>query len=328
MARINSIRSIKSNSIIFMVVLLSACTTANNMPDSSSYSAAQKEQKTQKQQIHAKRNIDTNKHDVLTTLNLPPSCSYDSAYKYLVLKGDAIDRIAHRIGVSSGCIVQMNNLEDNDLSISQALRLPKQAFINTMLTKMCSINRQILKDRDFLLALESKPSVTRQDKVRLRKLADVYALQAYAKNASSLINHLLLRVNVIPESLTLAQAIVESNWGGSRFAVHGKNYFGLHCFSQGCGIAPKYPTPGVIDEVSKFTDVSAGIADYYRVLNTLAPYAEFREQRAQLIMLNGYDLADYLQSYSGLKGDEYATILKTVMRHNNLGQYDGLCEKI
>lgn len=321
MARINSIRSIKSKSIIFMVMLLSACTTANNIPNSSSYSV---QKKTQKEQMHAERNTDTNKHGVLTTLNLPPSCSYDSAYKYLVLKGDAIDRIAHRIGVSSGCIVQMNNLEDNNLSISQALRLPKQGFINTMLTKMCPINRQILKDRDFLLALESKPSVTRQDKVRLRKLADVYALQAYAKNDSSLINHLLLRVNVIPESLTLAQAIVESNWGGSRFAVHGKNYFGLHCFSQGCGIAPKYPTSGVIDEVSKFTDVSA----YYRVLNTLAPYAEFREQRAQLIMLNGYDLAGYLQSYSGLKGDEYATILKTVMLHNNLGQYDGLCEKI
>ncbi|WP_192484035.1 MULTISPECIES: glucosaminidase domain-containing protein [Cysteiniphilum] len=325
MARINSIRSIKSKSIIFMVVLLSACTTANNMPDSSSYSGPKK---TQKQQIYAQRNADSNKHDVLTKLNLPPSCSYDSAYKYLVLKGDAIDRIAHRIRVSSGCIVQMNNLEDNDLSISQALRLPKQAFINTMLTKMCPINRQILKDRDFLLALESKPTMTSQDKVRLRKLADVYALQAYEKDDSSLINHLLLRVNIIPESLTLAQAIVESNWGGSRFAVHGKNYFGLHCFSQGCGIAPKYPTPGVIDEVSEFTDVSAGIADYYRVLNTLAPYAEFREQRAQLIMLNGYDLADYLQSYSGLKGKEYATILKTVMRHNNLGQYDGLCEKI
>ncbi|MDA0911044.1 MAG: hypothetical protein O2809_05755 [Proteobacteria bacterium] len=135
MSRINSIRSIKSKSIMFMVVLLSACTTANNLPGSSSYSVpkkTQKQQKQQKEQIHAERNTDTNKHDVLTTLNLPPSCSYDSAYKYLVLKGDAIDRIAHRIGVSSGCIVQMNNLEDNDLSISQALRLPKQAFINTI----------------------------------------------------------------------------------------------------------------------------------------------------------------------------------------------------
>ncbi|WP_440617520.1 glucosaminidase domain-containing protein [Cysteiniphilum sp. 6C5] len=322
MARINSI---KSKSIIFIAVLLSACTTANNIPDSSSYSVAQKQQK---QEIHAGKNADTNKRDVLTKLNLPPSCSYDSSYKYLVLKGDAIDRIAHRIGVSSQCIVQMNNLEDNDLSISQALRLPKQAFINTMLTKMCPINRQIIKERDFLLALESKSTITPQDKVRLRELADAYALNAYANSDNSLINHLLLSVNVIPESLTLAQAIVESNWGGSRFAVHGKNYFGLHCFSQGCGIAPKYPTSGVIDEVSKFTDVSASIVDYYRVLNTLAPYAEFRKQRAQLIMLNGYDLAGYLQSYSGLKGDEYATILKTVMRHNNLEQYDGLCEKI
>ncbi|WP_440683018.1 glucosaminidase domain-containing protein [Cysteiniphilum halobium] len=313
---------IKNKSLMLCIVFLSACTTLNNTPNSTSYPVA-KEQK-----IQVVDNVNIGKHEILAKLNLPPSCSYNHTYKYLVLKGDMIDRIAHRIGVSSECIVQMNNLEDNNLSISQALTLPKQAFINSMLTKICPINRQILKDRSFLLALKSAPTLTCQDKARLHELAVDYALSAHAKNNNRLIKHLLLRVNVIPESLTLAQAIVESNWGGSRFAVHGKNYFGLHCFSQGCGIAPKYPMPGVIDEVSKFPDVTAGIIDYYRVLNTLAPYADFRQKRAQLIMLNGYDLASYLQLYSGLKGDEYATILKTVMRHNDLQQYDGLCEKI
>lgn len=74
----------------------------------------------------------------------------------------------------------------------------------------------------------------------------------------------------------------------------------------------------MINEISKFSDVTIGIVDYYRILNTLAPYNDFRKKRAQIKYLNGYDLTDYLQSYSGLKGYEYSTILKTVMRHNDL----------
>ena len=293
-------------------MVLSSCTTINKPQDKAHNLAFPV--------------VHTDVHKTQLKLNLPSSCSYDSAYKYLVLKGDAIDKIAHRIDVSSKCIVAMNKLQDNKLSISQALRLPKQAFINSMLMKMCPINQRIMKSREFLLALSSENIIKGSDKTRLKQLAINYAVSSEAIDDHTLVEQLLLRVNIIPESLTLAQAILESNWGGSRFAVHGNNYFGLHCFTKGCGIAPRYPTAGVIDEVSKFPNTIAGIVDYYRVLNTLAPYAEFRRQRAQLSRLNGYDLTDYLQSYSGLKGDQYANILKTVMRDNDLQQYDGVCE--
>ena len=51
------------------------------------------------------------------------------------------------------------------------------------------------------------------------------------------LNELLIRMDVIPTSIALAQAAKESGWGTSRFALEGNAIFGQWTWS-GQGIAP------------------------------------------------------------------------------------------
>lgn len=142
-------------------------------------------QKEQKNQVN--HDVVVDEYKVLTKLNLPPSCSYNSAYKYLVLNGDRIDEIAHRIQISPSCIVHLNNLEDCKLSIAQDLSFPRQAFINLMLKKMCPVNEQSINDHKFLLALASATFINSRNKVRLQKLARSYAIDIQMENDQKLI---------------------------------------------------------------------------------------------------------------------------------------------
>ena len=48
-----------------------------------------------------------------------------------------------------------------------------------------------------------------------------------------IVNELMLRVDVLPVSLALAQAANESAWGTSRFALQGNNIFGQWCYEPG-----------------------------------------------------------------------------------------------
>src|SRR5690606_39546165 len=63
---------------------------------------------------------------------------------------------------------------------------------------------------------------------------------------------LLRRLDIIPADLALAQAAMESAWGGSRFAREGNNYFGQWCFSKGCGLVPEKRPAGARYEVQRF----------------------------------------------------------------------------
>ncbi|AWT59272.1 MAG: hypothetical protein DF168_00453 [Candidatus Moanabacter tarae] len=68
---------------------------------------------------------------------------------------------------------------------------------------------------------------------------------------------LLTRVDIIPPSLTLAQAANESGSGVSRFAVIGNNLFGFWCHAPGCGIISDNRDVGATHEVKKYKDVPA-----------------------------------------------------------------------
>ena len=74
-----------------------------------------------------------------------------------------------------------------------------------------------------------------------------------------IINELILRVDVIPVSLALAQAANESAWGTSRFALEGNNVFGQWCYKKGCGIVPAERRSGATHEVKSFTSVERSV---------------------------------------------------------------------
>ncbi len=131
------------------------------------------------------------------------------------------------------------------------------------------------------------------------------------------------RVDVIPASLVLAQAALESGWGTSRFALDGNNLFGMRTYDTDApGLAP---ASGKGFKVIKFETLGAGVAAYMRNLNTHNAYKKLRAARAEMRKsgqdISGSKLAIWLTNYSEIP-EEYSKRLLTLIAQEKLLPFD------
>ncbi|MBO8160577.1 MAG: glucosaminidase domain-containing protein [Thermosipho sp. (in: Bacteria)] len=174
----------------------------------------------------------------------------------------------------------------------------KELFVKIMIPIIRKINGEILNERrEILEALESNNY-------------DVLNFYMEKYNAKD-VNDLLLKVDVIPEDLAVAQAAIESAWGTSRFAIEANNIFGEWTFLPGTGIIPKNRPEGATYEIEVFDNIVDSMRSYAMNLNKLSFYEDFRLIRAG--KKKGHP-ADGLLSYSEL-GLEYVNMVKIVIKH-------------
>lgn len=103
--------------------------------------------------------------------------------------------------------------------------------------------------------------------------------------------------NHINTELIVAQAIVESNYGTSRFAIEGNNLFGIRVWSKE-GMLP-YKQPDYIDwRVRVFKNKCESVRNYIEILNTKQVYAEFRKARDMSFNRDPIRMAKALDSFS------------------------------
>jgi uncharacterized FlgJ-related protein len=101
----------------------------------------------------------------------------------------------------------------------------------------------------------------------------------------------------INTELIVAQAIVESNYGTSRFAREGHNLFGIRVWSKE-GMLP-YKQPDHIDwRVRVFKSKCDSVKYYIEILNTKKVYAEFRRVRELTLNRNPIAMAKTLDNFS------------------------------
>ena len=101
----------------------------------------------------------------------------------------------------------------------------------------------------------------------------------------------------INTELIVAQAIVESNYGTSRFAREGHNLFGIRVWSKE-GMLP-YKQPDHIDwRVRVFKNKCDSVKYYIEILNTKKVYAEFRRVRELTLNRNPISMAKTLDNFS------------------------------
>ena len=101
----------------------------------------------------------------------------------------------------------------------------------------------------------------------------------------------------INTELSVAQAIVESNYGTSRFAIEGNNLFGLRVWSKE-GMLP-YKQPDTIEwRVRVFKNKCESVRYYIEILNTKQVYAEFRKARDMSFNRDPIRMAKALDSFS------------------------------
>lgn len=205
------------------------------------------------------------------------------------------------------------------------VREKKSQFFNYLQPMDDKENARILEVRTKVVALKTKSKLSKDDKAFLAQLAKKYKLKGVTEWQPKTFDKLLTRLDVVPVSLTLAQAANESAWGTSRFAREANNLFGQWCFTPGCGVVPKSRDVGKSHEVAKFKNVQASVNAYIYNLNSSNAYAELRAIRKDLRAsgkpISGQQLAKGLEKYSE-RGHEYVEEIQSMIRVNKLSTFD------
>ena len=199
----------------------------------------------------------------------------------------------------------------------------KRAFLEFLRPIVEYENERILEQRWRLLKtltlLEHGRELAGYEREWLSQQAERYRVNA--EDDLGRARALRHRIDLVPTSLALAQAAIESAWGTSRFARQGNNLFGEWCFDPGCGIVPKRRPEGASYEVEAFDTVADSVRSYLRNLNSHPAYAPARQiraaARAQSRRPTGMEMAAGLINYAAI-GEKYVEHIRGVIRRNEL----------
>ena len=190
----------------------------------------------------------------------------------------------------------------------------KEVFFNYLLPVIHKKNAEIV-------ALRNAISNNELNDNQLNDLAKKYRVETPSKE------ELLKVIDILPPSLVLAQAANESDWGRSRFAKDFNNYFGIWCFTKGCGVIPKDRDEDATHEVASFNSLEDCIDYYVLNINRSYAYEDLRlmrkNQRESLQPITGTLLAKGLGNYA-FPGNEYIESIQTLINFNQLERHDYL----
>jgi Bax protein len=193
----------------------------------------------------------------------------------------------------------------------------KDAFLRILLPLVIRENQRLLLLRQTLLR---SPDSAAAD------LGPRFGLGGTDRDA------LLRRIDIIPVSLALAQAGVESGWGTSRFARDANSFFGQRTFNSAePGLSPR-ETPrdspresGASFRVRGFATIAQSVRAYMHNLNTHPAYQALRRARQESRRAHGAprgsDLLAHLLPYSEER-ERYVATVRRVMADNRLADFD------
>jgi len=207
----------------------------------------------------------------------------------------------------------LNSLKAPEFDKIEDVQEMKKTFFNYLLPEINKKNNEIQSIRKKVISKE----------LSNEELTELY--KKYRIDKGYEIDALLEKIDIIPPSLVLSQAALESNWGRSRFAKFYHNYFGLWCFERGCGVIPKKRNKGDTHEVAKFSSPEKAIDFYYLSLNRNKSYEVLRKirknKRSEGQIMTGLSLSEGLDNYAEI-GYEYVTRIREIIIHNELSKFD------
>ena len=124
--------------------------------------------------------------------------------------------------------------------------------------------------------------------------------------------------------MILAQAIIESGWGSSRFAQQGNALFGEWTWKNQAGIKPKDNLDANFS-VKNFKNLLDSVNSYILNLNSHPAYKELRNYREKQIKtgktVTGYEMAKFLEKYAEI-GFEYVIKVTNMIKNNKLNEFE------
>jgi len=215
----------------------------------------------------------------------------------------------------------------DDFSEIQDVPTKKKLFYLVTLPLIYNTNTSIMQERRMVINIEKKfarKELIKNETDEIIRLSKKYKLD-YSEINTKLFRKLKQRINIIPVSLALGQAIIESGWGQSRFATEGNALYGQWTTSEDKGIIPQDRDEDKTHAVLKFKNLSESVEAYMFNINTHQAYYNFRVIRRIDERIKYTDpismKVKYLAAYAEI-GDKYVDKLELIIASNNLQEFD------
>lgn len=205
--------------------------------------------------------------------------------------------------------INMVDLENN------VVQIKKENFINLMLPSILLAKEEIKNLKEEVEGLVNRKNIGEKDKDRLEYIYEKYKVEVGNSK------ELLKRLNTIPIDIALAQAIIESGWGTSRFSREGNNIYGIWSFreTEDRMEASHGVRNGKKVYLRKYEYIYECVLDYFYSLAVGANYESLREK--MLANSDSLLLIEELEGYSEIRG-EYVKRLKSVITFNKLDKFN------
>ncbi len=223
----------------------------------------------------------------------------------------------------------IDNFEINNLDFSKNISKKKQEFIKIVLPLSIDQNQKILAQRQRLIEIKKylnfNKTLSNKDQKFLKNLALNYDIINNNRHKIDIINDLLITVDIIPNSIVLAQAANESGWGTSRFAKEYNALFGEYTYDVNTGVVPLERQPQEKHLVKFFSSINKSVESYFDNINTHYAYSNFRKIRNLQRTNNSFNVDLLLEELNLYAEDRnYVDNLKSIIRINNLEKFDKL----
>ena len=185
-----------------------------------------------------------------------------------------------------------------------------------------SLERSRLQSiKDFLINFNT---LTKSEIQFLEKISKKYRLKIKNKHKLDIVNELLELVDIIPNSIVLAQAANESGWGTSRFAKEYNALFGEYTYDFSNGVVPLLRKEGEKHLVKSFDSYDKSVQSYFNNLNSHYAYKDFRTVRKIMRKNNNFNninlLVNELDTYAA--DENYINTIKSIIHINKLDILD------
>ncbi|MEC8882890.1 MAG: glucosaminidase domain-containing protein [Pseudomonadota bacterium] len=208
----------------------------------------------------------------------------------------------------------------------------KKEFVGQVKDMAISKNKQVLAEKKslsrFQKLLKSGQSLSAKDKLWLQKLAVKYQMNTLAhKSATKWTDkewkEFDEKVDIVPVSIIVAQAVHESNFGRSNLAKQGNNLFGQK--TPKTGYAIKCGTTTKTFKIYKSQKES--VNSYVDNINGCYAYREFRSARIECRnskrCLEGGALMEYIGARYA-EDKSYTQNVKRLMNQYHMKEFDHL----
>jgi Bax protein len=189
-------------------------------------------------------------------------------------------------------------------------------FVKTVLPMIVAENNKISQDRrrlqNDIKILQRGGKLSKEENAWVKNMVEKYG--------EDNMYELLKKVDIIPPSIALAQAAIESSWGSDPKTQSSNAFFGQKSWAKSGGVEGPYG-----ERYRAFDTPNQSIAAYMTNLNTHDAYDDFRQSRAQFRKTGkpvvGLPLVPKLINYTDT-GKAYPQKLASMIKGRALDQYD------